>query len=358
MSNRGNWEKSKERFKALWQRKIIDRCCIAIFAPRDRHYYEQEPFPTDPEEQEKYWFDGEKVLNRNLKRIHHTCFLGDAFPHIFLNLGASGHAGYFRGSRYQLDHRTVWFFPFIDNWKQDALEFDLENSLYRKTIDLARFLAEESQERYFVSMPDISGNLDALAHLRGSENLLTDLMLQRQQVHEALDTIQDIWLKTNRMVRDIIWNNNNGGCTIGWLHTWAPGFHSQLQCDLSVMISPEHFSEFVMPELEEQSGLLDYALYHFDGIDQLKHLDMILSIERLKMIQWTCVEGQPPPIEFIPELKKIQLAGKGLLLKIESKWLQPLMEQLSSAGLYLVIETSSKDEALQVLKTAERLTHD
>ena len=85
---------------------------------------------------------------------------------------------------------------------------------------------------------------------------------------------------------------------------------------------------------------------------------MILSIEGLKMIQWTCVAGQPPPIEFIPELKRIQQSGKGLLLKIDSKWLQPLMEQFSFAGLYVVIDSSSKDEALQVLQTAERLTHD
>jgi hypothetical protein len=353
-----NWAILEKRFEALWQREIIDRCCIAVFAPRDSRYYEQEPFPDDPESKEKYWFDGEFVLRRNLHRFRHTYFGGDAFPQIFLNLGASGHAGYFKNVHYHLDNRTVWFDPMISNWKTEELKFEPVGSLYSKTLSLARYLVQESRQRYFVSMPDISGNMDALAHLRGSENLLMDLILAKDNVKEALERIQTAWLKTNREVERIVKKNNRGGCTIGWLHTWAPGFHGQLQCDLSVMISPDHFNEFVMPELETQSKLLDYPLYHLDGADQIKHLDKILSLEHLQMIQWTCVAGQPPPLAYIPELRKIQAAGKGLLIKIEPQWFEGLMTELSSKGLYLVVEACSKEDVSRILKTAEKLTHD
>jgi hypothetical protein len=179
-----------------------------------------------------------------------------------------------------------------------------------------------------------------------------------RHVRQALAIIQEAWSRTNREVHKIVRANNHGGCTIGWLHTWAPGFHAQLQCDLSVMISQELFAEYVMEELQAQSALLDYPLYHLDGIDQLRHLDMILSIEGLKMVQWTCVEGQPPPIHFLPQLKRIQAAGKGLLIKIEPAWLVPLMEELSSKGLYLVVQASSPTEGVDMLKTATNLTHD
>jgi hypothetical protein len=353
-----NWEKTKQRFEALWQREIVDRCCVSVLAPRDEHHFRAEPFPEQQESQEKYWFDGEFVLRRNLDRFEHTYFGGDAFPNIFLNLGASGHAGYFRNVRYHLDGRTVWFDPIIRDWATDTLEFEPEQSLYGKTLRLARYLVQESGGRYFVSMPDISGNLDALAHLRGSENLLMDLILAKENVHQALALIQRTWLRANREVQAIVQAGNRGGCTIGWLHTWAPGFHGQLQCDLSVMISPDHFAEFVMPELAEQSRLLDYPLYHLDGVDQLQHLDRILSLKDLKMVQWTCVAGQPPPTKYLPELKKIQAAGKGLLIKIEPEWFESLMTGLSSKGLYLVVDASSKEETDGILRIAEKLTHD
>jgi hypothetical protein len=76
------------------------------------------------------------------------------------------------------------------------------------------------------------------------------------------------------------------------------------------------------------------------------------------MIQWICVAGQPPPLAYIPELRKIQAAGKGLLIKIEPQWLEGLMTELSSKGLYLVVEACSKEDVSRILKTAEKLTHD
>jgi hypothetical protein len=118
------------------------------------------------------------------------------------------------------------------------------------------------------------------------------------------------------------------------------------------------FAQYAMPELQTQSALLDYPLYRFDGIDQLRHLDTILSIDGLKMIQWTCVAGQPPPTHFLPQLKRNQAAGKGLLIKIEPPWLVPSMEELSSKGLYLGVQASSPAEAADVLKIATQLTHD
>ena len=59
------------------------------------------------------------------------------------------------------------------------------------------------------------------------------------------------------------------------------------------MISPKLFEELVMYELETQSQWLDYALYHLDGEQQVKHLDRILSVKGINAVQWTNVAGQP-----------------------------------------------------------------
>ena len=83
-----------------------------------------------------------------------------------------------------------------------------------------------------------------------------------------------------------------------------------MQCDLSVMLSNPMFKEFIMPELQAQCELLEYPLYHFDGIEQLRHLDDLLSIPNLKTIQRTQVAGQGPVTDYIPALQKIQAAEK------------------------------------------------
>ena len=85
---------------------------------------------------------------------------------------------------------------------------------------------------------------------------------------------------------------------------------------------------------------------------------MLCSIENLKMIQWTHVAGEPSPVHFIPTFKKIQEAGKGLLLHTNIKDMEVLMENLSSKGLYLVINAKDKEEADYAIKRIAQLTHE
>ena len=116
------------------------------------------------------------------------------------------------------------------------------------------------------------------------------------------------------------------------------------------------FKEFIEPELREQTEFLDYSLYHFDGIEQIRHLDTLLSIEKLHTIQWTQVAGQPPCTDFIPELQKIQKAGKNILINVSPRQIEPLLQNLSPKGLCLNIRARSQEEGEAILKDIERLT--
>ena len=239
------------------------------------------------------------------------------------------------------------------------LHFDPEQLLHKKTMELADYFATVAHDRFFVSMPDTGGSIDCLAHLRGSENLLIDLIENRAWVQDSSRTILEVWRTTIEAVHQRFKGINDGGNSIGWLSTWAEGRHAQTQCDFSVMISARDFRELVVPEIKAQAGWMDHSLYHLDGREQIRHLDTLLQIEELHCIQWTCVEGQPPPTAFIPELRRIQQAGKRLLiLNYNLKVIETLLQELSSAGLYLVTRASSRDEAEDIMKTAVRLTHD
>ncbi|MFA7539821.1 MAG: hypothetical protein WCY52_05060, partial [Sphaerochaetaceae bacterium] len=108
-----------------------------------------------------------------------------------------------------------------------------------------------------------------------------------------------------------------------------------------------------------QSNFLEFPIYHFDGAEQERHLDDLLAIENLKAIQWMSVSGQKPPSAYLDVLKRIQAGGKSLLISIyDNREVEPLLTNLSSKGLYLVLETENEDELEAVLKMANRLTHD
>ena len=92
--------------------------------------------------------------------------------------------------------------------------------------------------------------------------------------------------------------------------------------------------------------------------EQIRHLDTLLSIPKLHTIQWTQVVGQPPCTEFFPELKKIQKAGKNLLINVEPGQVEPLLQNLSSKGLCLNLYVGSPEEGEAILKQVKKLTHE
>jgi hypothetical protein len=76
-----------------------------------------------------------------------------------------------------------------------------------------------------------------------------------------------------------------------------------LQSDLSYMISPHMFTRFVKPDLVA-------CCEHLDGVGGLRHLDDLLSIERLRGIQWQPGDAQPMADQWLDVLRRIRDGGK------------------------------------------------
>lgn len=355
MRYKNDWEQAKKRLTAFWNQEIVDRCCISVKA------FDHQAFSTvrivngTDEERFLHWTDPERIIQRNRLCMENTYYGGEAFPCIFLDLGAGGHAGFFKDAKYYFGD-SVWFFPSAE--EPDQLEFDPNSFLYQKTLELARAFAQNSQGDYMVSMPDDTGNADALSHLLGAENLMVSMMEDPEGVQCALGKIESAYENIMRDVYRIVADVNEGGSCVGWLSTWAPGYHAQMQCDMSVMINNDMFKEFILPELQTQCRHLEYPLYHFDGVEQLRHLEDMLAIPELRAIQWTQVAGQKSCLEYLPQLRRIQQAGKSLLIPCIPEQVKPLLENLSSKGLYLVTTVPTKEDADSLIREAERLTHD
>ena len=59
---------------------------------------------------------------------------------------------------------------------------------------------------------------------------------------------------------------------------------------------------------------VDYTLYHLDGPGAVRHLPLLLRMERLNCIQWIQGACSPPPSQWVDLLRRIQAGGKSVQL--------------------------------------------
>ncbi len=352
MLYKDNWDMTKQRLNALWEKEIIDRCCIAMTVRKDcsKQYLR----PQGKDEVRKYYTDPEKILERYYNEFENSIFIGEALPSVFPVLGTAGHCAYF-DCKYEFAEDTIWFFESMQNMQSELLEFNNNNEMLNAQRKIIDYIAPKAVDKFFIAMPDNCGNLDALAHIRGSSNLLIDMMEEPEEVEKALKKIREALIETAREFYEKAKDVNKAGTVHSWMNTWSKGIHLQMQCDISVMISEEMFEKFALPDLTETANQLQHSIYHLDGQEQIRHLDMLLSIKKLDMIQWTPVEGQPKTSSFIGVFKKIQRAGKGLVLFPEADEVELILQELSPKGLLLNLRgIKTKQEADYYLSLAEK----
>lgn len=356
-----NWGKIKQRFDALWQGEIIDRCCASVVSWKSSslaHLPETGDNPdfSDPADVNDYWKNPDRVLKRSLQYIDMCHYAGEAFPVICHYFAPAGHAEFFGGSPHY-ENGTVWYDPTITDLEKQFPKFDNNSRALQEQLDIYQYLVRNSHGRFLVSMPDHVGAADALSHLMGPEALMMEIIDRPQLVQAAINEINIGWREVSERFYQVV-KDDAGGSTVGWLGTWARGRHAQMQCDLSVMLSSDDFARLLLPELAFQMKWIEFPLYHLDGMAQLRHLDLLLELPELKMIQWTNVVGQPPASAFIREFKRMQKAGKCLLLSVSPDEIEVVLRELSAKGLFLSVGAENEQEAEQIIKLIEKNTHE
>jgi len=127
-------------------------------------------------------------------------------------------------------------------------------------------------------------------------------------VERLVGQITKLWIRYYDELDDIIRPACRG--TSAWAPIWSTGKTYMLQCDFAYMISPAMFRRFVVPDLAACCEHLDHGFYHLDGKGQIPHLDHLLSIPRLKGIQWIPGRGNPSSDHWLDLLKRIRDGGK------------------------------------------------
>jgi 5-methyltetrahydrofolate--homocysteine methyltransferase len=343
-----DWERV-ERDWAAWWAGELDRPLVILHGiepdedgnvPEVHHFTSNYPLDMPADE----------VIDRYQAYLEALRFYGDAWPKWWPNFGPGIVAG-FLGARVHSVPETVWFEPAELIPIEDIHpRYDPDNIWWRRVKELTRLAVERWGDRVSVAHTDLGGNLDILASLRTTERLLLDLYDAPEEVERLVGEITQLWLRYYDELYEIIRQAGRG--TTPWATIWSPGRCYMLQCDFSYMISPQMFERFVLPDLAACCDALDHGFYHLDGKGQIPHLDMLLSLERLRGIQWIPGEGSPPPEQWLPLLKRIRDAGKLCQLYVTPEGARTIVRELSGRGFaFHIQEFMSQEEAESFIRT-------
>jgi hypothetical protein len=374
MYYKDDWPKARERLDLFWRdREIIDRPCVAVFAPRKSS--KLPPFPdlqwgpwlggldsipdSDENAIRNWWIDPEKNYERMQLWFENTYFGGEAIPCTYVNWGAMALAAFY-GAPAIFKKNSVWYREVIHSWDSWKWIFkQATNEYWQQTLAIVKVLLERNNGRYFVGTPEFGTAGDILSLMRGMDKLAIDLFENPEEVRIAIDVLGKAWVELHEKVYDMTFEANDRGGVLAWMSLWAPGRISQLACDFSTIISPSLFKDFFVPEIEKEAAWCEYATYHLDGPDAMRnHLDTLLDIPAIRTIEWTPGAGNPPTYTpaYVPVYKKIQAAGKRLYLLVEPQEIESLLTELSPKGLFLCTHADSQEDADILLRKITQWT--
>ncbi|HOL49885.1 MAG TPA: hypothetical protein PLW07_04845 [bacterium] len=257
-------------------------------------------------------------------------FVGDGIPSFSPDFGPDQFSAFYGAKLRFSEHskHTSLTEPIIGNWNKFLpLKFDPSNETFQKLVAYVRFIAKDAKGKYLVSDIDRHSNIDTLLALRGAEKLCMDLYDNPELIEQAMLSLR----KEFPLISDMLYKAGIDNDGLGTTVSWTGGFYSEknfgvVQADFICMMSPEMFRKFVLPALEEEIEYYDYSYFHLDGPGALKHLDDILSIKKLSVLQWQPGDGQKPNFQWLEILKKAQKAGKAV--HVFGNSMQPLTAEI------------------------------
>jgi hypothetical protein len=346
-----NWEESKKRYIDWWNNKGI---IISMWEHLDKEgaAHQVVKAPVSAKDLQQKWFDPKwraQSLNYQLSK---SSFKADILPVANTHLGPGSLAACL-GAQLDGGEDTIWI---KENASFDGtIELLEDNKWWQLHQNLLKECKSLSNGNYFVGCPDLIEGLDTLASLKGTDNVLMDMMMQPEVLEEQLQKVNDIYFQVFDQIYDIIREGDE--MAFCYFSIWGPGKVSKLQSDISLMISEDDFRRFSQPYLREQAQKIDYTLYHLDGVDAMRHVDAILEIEELNAVQWTPGVGEPQGGDprWYDLYKRILAGGKSIMANwVTLDELQPLLDNIGNQGLHINIDFKSEKDIETALKIVEK----
>lgn len=350
-----DWPSARQRLADWWNGHDIGRAAAQFTVKRQTAHEELEALPEPEGWITHYsWQDLDYRVNLARRASLYVDHIAESVPHAAAGDLGPGCLSLYLGCTGVEMPGTVWFEHCITDPAEARFDLDRDNFYWNFSLNAYRTTKPEATGRFLQQFPDLIEGLDTLAAMRGSMELLTDLLDRPDWVHSCLRQITDRYFYCYDVLYDIIRDDMGG--SVFW--AWGPGRMTKLQCDFSAMISPALFAEFMGPVLTEMTERIPYNMYHLDGPEAICHLETLLSIPGLQMIQWTPGAGEPftDDPKWFPLYRRVLDAGKKLFLwATDLPRLQSLKQEFGTGCNQMMLNMSfnSHDEAKEALAVLE-----
>ena len=350
MKFKPDWEQAKERLTALWRGQLRNGPCMSVHAPSGKGA----PYPPEPAGVEDRWINPRWVVSNALAQIANTWWGGEAVPSYLLMAGWVNCLG----GTPRFAPQTIWFEHIeVDFDRPPALRFDPRDPWVRRYEALHRAMVQAAgRDDFLIGQCCILPACDLLSMLMGTENFLVALMDHPRWMREAICQGARVQTEARQYFERITAEGNdfwygNGG----WMCFWAPEPYAATQSDVSCMMSPAMFDEFIVPELDIYGRRHNAMWYHLDGGDAQQHLPRLLSLPYMRVIQYVPAPCEPPNGPGHLDLyRKIQAAGKIVHIQVAPENVAPLVKALDCSCLMLDVYCDNVDDGRKLLQSVGR----
>jgi hypothetical protein len=339
-SYKPDYEDARRHWEAFWNGDMLDRPCTRVLASKDGMTLP--PHPPGLRHPEDDLASAIRAWDNWASCVY---FGGDAVPFFMPNFGPDIYAAFLGADlQFAKSEGTSWAKPMVTEWTSRGLHLENPQGYWwDEALRFARLIREMGEGKFGAAVWDLHSNLDALSALRGPQDLCTDILDCPDDVEAAMTTVRRSFAPIYDGLYYASGMDKTGSSS--WLPYYCEGKFGMVQCDFVCLISPEQARRFLYPALEEEVGFLDRCCYHLDGPGALVHLDDILSIERIDSVQWVPGEGNPPVIEWMDLLKRIQAAGKSLYIAASVDQVKYCCRELRPEKVFYDVWAASQSEA-------------
>ena len=341
-----------QRVEAWFNHETLDRPPVRFSQTNAQFSSESERSGSSWPSLKDRWFDAEYQVDSFLESIEGRRFYGETFPVFSSNLGPNVYAA-FHGAELDYAEVTSWVNHCVHDWDDiKRLKFDCNSEYYRGIEELTRVALEKCSGKFMVGYTDLHGSLDCVADWRGQQDLCLDLIDAPEKVHEMLDIAGQNFLPLFDHYDEVLKAHDQ--LSVNWMNIPSRGKMHVPSCDFTSMVSTRAFCEFYLPFLLSEVRQMTHNIFHVDGRGVLRHIDEILAIPEINAIQWVQGVGDDLPIlQWIPVIKKIQAAGKGVLVDLQLDELEPFIAESKPDGLFICVPAEERDQP-DIIKRLER----
>ncbi len=232
-----------------------------------------------------------------------------------------------------------------------SLGLDRENPWFKKYLEFGLALVRAAEGRFPVGHSAEVGPTDLHGLLRGHTRCIMDLVDEPERAAEILRRLAEFFCE----VQQEFWKHMplfHGGYFDAQYSLWSPRPIMRLQEDATAVYSPALYRKFVQPVDRAMAARFPCSFMHLHSTSMFL-LDAFLKIQEIQCFQINKDALGPSTGAMIPHYRKVQKAGKPLLIRgsFDSEEVRLLLDSLDPRGLFLniMVDSIARVESLRPL---------